>query len=141
MEAFGNKKSDPRGMPEMCRIEIAKPIDSLIFLPGAFSEQKIGSERSARNVSDFHCETYRFVNFPTVWVSRRFSKPKNGSERYARNVFDFHCKTDRLIDFPSVWASGTVSEPKIKSEGDARCQTRADVLTKLRGSLRRERRS
>ena len=128
-------------MPETYRIVIAKPIDSLIFLPGAFSEPKIGSERSARNVSDFDCKTYRFVDSHIVWVSGSSSVPKNGSERYARNVLDFHCKTYRFVDFPPVWASGTVSERKIKSERDARYRTRADVLTKLRGRLRRERRS
>ena len=86
MEAFGSQKSDPRGMPEMCRIEIAKPIDSLIFLPGAFSEQKIGSERSARNVSDFHCKpidslTFLPFGYPEDFRSQK-SDPRGMPEMY-----------------------------------------------------------
>ena len=90
----------------MCLILIAKPVDSLMFFPFelSFSEPEIGSEKDARNVSDFHCKTYRVVDFPTVWASGSFSEPKIGSERDARNVSDFHCKTYRFVDFPTVWA-------------------------------------
>ena len=86
----------------MYQIFIAKPIDSFIFPPfglRSFSEPKIGSERDDKNVSDFHCKTYRFVDFPTVWASGSFPGGKTGSERGARNLLDFHCKTYRFVDF------------------------------------------
>ena len=106
----------------MYLILIAKPFDSLIFLPFelSFSEPKIGSERDARNVSDFHWKTYRFIDFPIVRVSGSFSAPKKISERDARNLSDFHWKTYRFVDFPPGWASGRFSKPKIGSERDDR---------------------
>ena len=142
-EAFRSLTSDPRGMPEMYMIVIAKPIDSLIFLP--FGRPPLRSQKSDPRGMAEMCRIVigkpidSLIFLPLGHGS--FSEPKIGSERDARNVQDCNCKTYRFVDFPSVWASGTVSEPKIKSERDARCRTRADVLTKLRGGLRRERRS
>ena len=54
MEAFRSQKSDPRGMPEMYGIGIAKPIDSLIFLPLGPPEHFRSQKSDPRGVPEMY---------------------------------------------------------------------------------------
>ena len=105
----------------MYQIFIAKPIDSLIFLPLGSPESFRTQKKDPRGMAemyriDCNWKTYRFADFRPIWASGNFSEPKLGSERKVKNVKDCNCKTYRFVDFPIVRVSGSFSEPKIGSE-------------------------